>query len=222
MFRENGSNIIYTIRTGQFEKGSKEQQAAFIELFGKEDVQYKFDFYFHWYNIVHEYGHCLCNYYDTNIVGLMQELLVNRFAVGFWEYAGYHEELYTLEKMLREILHKMKCPVPDDLSFIAYYEQIWDTSQIMEVLIYGYFQFKSVLMALENREELAEVFKEIGIDRILDYKMHPYKKYTISIETAQTVIDDLQQFLDDLGLDHPKVNLELVDDPSIHCMTISY
>ena len=35
MFRENGSNIIYTIRTGQFEKGSKEQQAAFIELFGK-------------------------------------------------------------------------------------------------------------------------------------------------------------------------------------------
>ncbi|MDE6606867.1 MAG: hypothetical protein K2K54_03815 [Lachnospiraceae bacterium] len=65
----------------------------------------------------------------------------------------------------------------------------------MEVLIYGYFQFKSVLMSLENREELAEVFKEIGIDRILDYKVYPYKKYSISIETAQTVIDDLQQFL---------------------------
>lgn len=214
--------MICTIKTGQFEKGTREQQAAFIELFGKEDIQYKFDFYFHWYNIVHEYGHCLCDYYDTNIIGLKQEFLVNRFAVAFWAYAGYHEELHNLEKVLSGILQKMKCPVPDNLSFTAYYEQIWDTDQIMEVPIYGYFQFKSVLMALEEGEGLPEAFKEIGIGGTLDYKVYPYKKYSISAETAQTVLDDLQQFLDDLGLEHPKVSLELIDDPSTHYAAISH
>lgn len=214
--------MIYAIKTGQFEKGTKEQQTAFIELFGKEGIQYKFDFYFHWYNIVHEYGHCLCNYYDTSIVGLKQELLVNRFAVGFWAYAGYDEELHDLEKLLSGILQKMKSPVPDNLSFTAYYEQIWNTDQIMEVPIYGYFQFKSVLMALEEREELAEVFKEMGINRLLNDKVYPYKKYSFSVETAQMVLDDLQQFLDDVGVEHPMVTLELVDDPSTHCAAISH
>lgn len=214
--------MICTIKTGQFEKGTKEQQAAFTELFGKEDTGYKFDFYFHWYNIVHEYGHCLCDYYDTGIAGMEQEFLVNRFATGFWAYAGYHEELDHLEKMLGKILQKMKCPVPDHLSFDAYYEQIWNTDQIMEVPIYGYFQFKSVLMALEEKEGLAEVLKEIGIGRALDDKAYPYKKYSISTEIAQTVLDDLQQFLDEMGIEHPEVNLELIDDPSVHYAAISY
>ena len=79
--------MSFIITTGQFEKGSEEQQAAFIQLFGAEDVQAKFDFYFHWYNIVHEYGHCLCCYYESETVGLKQELLVNDFAAGIWKYA---------------------------------------------------------------------------------------------------------------------------------------
>lgn len=212
----------YKIKTGQFEKGTKEQKAAFIELFGKEETQYKFDLYFHWYNIVHEYGHCLCNFYQTGTVELGQELLVNRFAVGFWSYAGYDAELRDLEKMLQEILQKIPCPVPEGLSFTEFYEQIWHTDQIMEVPIYGYFQFKSVLMALEEKEGLAEVFQEMEICRPLKDVVYPYKKYSISAKTAQEVLDDLQRFLDGLGLEHPNVKLELVDDPSTHCAAISH
>ncbi len=66
---------MYTIQTGKFEKGTKEQQSAFINLFGSENIQYKFDFYFHWYNIVHEYGHCLCSHSNSDIIGLKQEFL---------------------------------------------------------------------------------------------------------------------------------------------------
>lgn len=213
--------MIYTIKTGRFEKGTKEEQKLFIELFGKENIQYKFDFYFHWYNIIHEYGHCLCDYYHTGVVGLMQELLVNRFAVSFWSYAGYDKELQDLTEMVHGILQKMKSPVPDGLSFITYYEQIWGTERIMEVPIYGYFQFKSVLMALEDREGLADVLKEMGIEASLYGNVSPCRRYSISVETAQDVLDFLQQFLDDIGIGHPNVDLELVDEPSVQCASFS-
>ena len=99
---------MYTIQTGKFEKGTKEQQSAFINLFGCENIQYKFDFYFHWYNIVHEYGHCLCSHSNSDIIGLKQEFLVNDFAVNLWAYAGYEKELKALYKMLNEILERIK------------------------------------------------------------------------------------------------------------------
>lgn len=212
---------VYTIKTGRFETGTEEQQKLFMELFGKEKVQYQFDFYFHWYNIVHEYGHCLCDYYNSDVVGLKQELLVNRFAVSFWSYAGYHKELQDLAEMVHGILQKMKSPVPDGLSFIRYYEQIWGTDKIMEVPIYGYFQFKSVLMALEDRKGLADVLEEMGIEGSLDGNVYPYRKYPISVETAQAVLEHLQLFLDGIGMKRPKVNLELVDEPFVQCAAIS-
>lgn len=71
----------------------QEQQKAFNQLLGLENVQYKFNFYFHWYNIIHEYRHCLCSHYDSNIVGLEQEFLVNKFTVSIWQYAGYKKRI---------------------------------------------------------------------------------------------------------------------------------
>lgn len=210
--------MSYTIKTGQFEKGTQEQQAAFIQLFGAENVQYKFDFYFHWYNIVHEYGHCLCSHHDSNIIGLKQEFLVNRFAVGIWKYAGYEKELKSLQKMLSEILQNIKNPVPHNMSFTDYYEQIWGTDQIMEVPIYGYFQFKSVQMALEDESELTNVLNEMGIYKKINNGIFSYKEYVISAETAKEVLNDLQYLLHHLGIEQPVVNIELVDDPSIHCV----
>ena len=164
---------MYTIQTGKFEKGTKEQQSAFINLFGCENIQYKFDFYFHWYNIVHEYGHCLCSHSNSDIIGLKQEFLVNDFAVNLWAYAGYEKELKALYKMLNEILERIKNPVPETLSFIDYYGQIWESDKIMEVPIYGYFQFKSVQMALEDRRNLKDIFREMGIKR--EIKESTYK-----------------------------------------------
>lgn len=209
--------MSYTIYTGQFEKGTQEQQAAFIQLFGSENTQYKFDLYFHWYNIVHEYGHCLCSYHGSDIIGLKQEFLVNRFAVSMWQYAGYEKELENLYNMLSEILQRIENPVPDHMSFADYYEQIWETDEIMEVPIYGYFQFKSVQMALESREDLSTVLGEMGIHKEINDRLPSHKEYSISAQTAKEALHDIRQLLDSLGIEQPMTDIELVDDPSIHC-----
>lgn len=210
----------YIIYSGQFEKGTQEQQAVFSQLLGSQNAQYKFDLYFHWYNIIHEYGHCLCGYYNSDIIGLKQEFLVNRFAVSIWQYAGYEQELDELQKMINEILQRMKTPVPDHMSFTEYYEQIWGTEELMQVPIYGYFQFKSVQMALENRENLEAVLSEMGIRKEISNQSLPQKKYQISADTAKEVLHDIRYLLDGLGIEQPLVDVELVDDPSIQCVKL--
>lgn len=210
-------HVSYKIYSGQYEKGTKEQQAAFIQLFGFENIQYKFDFYFHWYNIIHEYGHCLCMHYDSDITGLRQELLVNRFAVSIWQYAGYKRELKSIRKMVSEILQRIKNPVPKNMSFIDYYEQIWKTDEIMKVSIYGYFQFKSVQMALENRGDLETVLVEMGVHKRMNHRNPAYKEYSISAYTAKEVLLDIRYLLDSLGIEQPLADVELVDNPSFQC-----
>lgn len=212
--------MTYTIITGRLEKGTQEQQTAFIQLFGTENVQYKFDFYFHWYNIAHEYGHCLCDCYQSDIIGLKQEFLVNRFAVSLWRYAGYEQELDCLKKMLNEVLRDIKNPVPAGMSIEDYYEQIWGTDQIMDVAVYGYLQFKSVLIALECRPELADVLREMGIHEEINSVTCPHKKYFVTAETAKEVLNDLRRFLDALGIEQPEADVELIDDPWVQCMRI--
>lgn len=209
--------MSYIIYSGQFEKGTKEQQAVFSQLLGAQNAQYKFDLYFHWYNIIHEYGHCLCDHYGSDVIGLKQELLVNRFAVSIWQYAGYEKELKDLHKMINETLPKMKDPVPDDMSFTEYYEHIWGTDELMQIPIYGYFQFKSVQMALENIADLEIVLMEMGIHKKLAGRVSPIKKYSISSDTAKEALHDIRYLLDGLGIEQPLVDIELVDDPSIQC-----
>ena len=46
-------------------------------------------------------------HYHSDIIGLKQEFLVNRFAVSFWQYAGYEDELKSLQKMIDEILQRV-------------------------------------------------------------------------------------------------------------------
>jgi hypothetical protein len=207
----------YTIYSGQFEKGTQEQQAVFSQLLGAENTQYKFDFYFHWYNIIHEYGHCLCEHYRSATSGLKQEFLVNRFAVSIWQYAGYEQALNELQKIINETLQRMENPVPAHLSFDEYYEQIWGTEALMQVPIYGYFQFKSVERALANRENLETVLREIGIHKAIGNPPSYHKKYHISAATAKEVLQDIKSLLDKLGIEQPFVAVELVENPSIQC-----
>ena len=208
---------MYIIYTGQFEKGTKQQQEAFFQLFGAENAQYLFDFYFHWYNIAHEYGHCLCDYYQSDTTGLKQELLVNRFAVSIWRYAGYEKQLQGLQEMLDEILQKIKNPVPDHMSFADYYEQIWGTEQLMEVSTYGYLQFKSVQTALEGSEKLEDILQEMGIQIKIRPAALSYKDCAISPKTAKEALSSLQQLLHDWGIEQPAAAVKMVDDPTFHC-----
>lgn len=156
-------------------------------------------------------------HYGSDIVGLKQEFLVNRFAVSVWQYAGYEDELNSLQKMMDEILQRIENPVPNNMSFIDYYEQIWQTDEIIKVPIYGYFQFTSVQMALENRENLETVLEEMGIHKKISSGHLSYKKYSNSAYTAKEVLYDIRNLLDSLGIEQPLVDIQLVYNPFIQC-----
>lgn len=91
--------------------------------------------------------------------------------------------------MLSEILQGLQNPVPDYRSLVEYYEQIWETDLLMCVDIYGYLQFKSVLMALEDTDGLLTALEKMGIRKFLNKKDNSAIEYSIAIQTANTVLD---------------------------------
>ena len=183
-----------------------------------DNSQYKFDLYFNWYNIVHEYGHCLLDFNNNRTVGLAQEMLVNKFAVSYWKSRLFDDKLAELRTMLETTLKAFPCPIPEGETFIGWYEKIWGTEQLMNVTVYGYFQFKSVLIALDEATDLAKWFTDEGIT---DFSLPESKKserpeYTVEAASAQKILTDLMEYLKAAGVNYPEVCIELVDDPSQH------
>ena len=87
----------------------------------------------------------------------------------------------------------------------------------MNVGVYGYLQFNSVLVALEENGNLPTVLKEMGIENFTANEGNVYKQYSISAGEASNILHDLQQFFAKAQVAYPTACLELVDDPSIHC-----
>ena len=151
----------YKIISGRYESGTEEQQAGYAQLFGG-DVQHRFDLYFHWYNLIHEVGHCLVEQYGKQMPQVKEEMFVNEFAVAYYRYAGESERLGELQGILQGIIDQMPSPVPEGETFLSFYERIWGTEELMQVLTYGYFQLNSVLEAMKPNRGLAAVAAELG------------------------------------------------------------
>lgn len=210
----------YKITTGCLERGTDEQKKPFVMMLGN-NAQYKFDLYFHWYNIVHEYGHCLLDFHKHDSNGIRQEMLVNQFAVSYWKTRGFHDTLVELRAMLEATLANFPCPVPEGEDFIGWYEKIWNTELLMSVPVYGYLQFKSVLMALDEMPDLSDWLEKVGIKDFSLPENNTFQKmqidtYPIEAATAPKVLADLMTFFEVAGISHPEVCLELVEDPSQH------
>ena len=154
----------YVILSGRYETGNEEQQQGYKALFGEEDINRFFDLYFHWYNVIHEMGHCLVEKQGAVMSRVEEEMYVNSFAVAYYRFTGDTSRLRSLQERLTMILARFPAPMPDGESFTEFYERIWNTEQINNVMIYGYFQLRSVLEALENDAELKDVLKKIGIN----------------------------------------------------------
>lgn len=213
----NGKLQDYKIITGRFESGTAEQQGAYAGLFGTDDTQRKFDFYFHWYNIAHEYSHCLLDFYGKSVGGVEEEILANKFAVAYWRAAGFVDELATLKAILEGALSSFPNPVPEGKTFTGWYTEIWGTQQLMNAAVYGYFQFKSVLIAIDETDDLTQWFAKVGIDGFAIAKDCVSKKYPVKAESAADYLNDLQSFFKAAGLEPPTVSLDLTDDPMTHC-----
>lgn len=211
------SQTDYKIITGRLEKGSPKQKSIYAQLFGAEDIQQKFDFYFHWYNIAHEYGHCILDFNNKGIGGAKEEIIVNKYAVCYWRQAGFDKELIELRDMLENALTALPNPVPEGKTFTEWYTDIWGSPQLMTVPIYGYFQFKSVLIAMEDAEDLQQWFAETEIEGLFRPDSCVTAKYPIESNSASKYLDDMQRYLKKSGVKTPFAEIELTDNPMTHC-----
>ena len=226
----------YKIISGRYESGTEEQQAGYAQLFGG-DVQHRFDLYFHWYNLIHEVGHCLVEQYGKQMPQVKEEMFVNEFAVAYYRYAGESERLGELQGILQEIIDQMPSPVPEGETFLSFYERIWGTEELMQELTYGYFQLNSVLEAMKSNRGLAAVAAELGVTlredvraagaTIKEANMQASEATgdatlrtcdaTVSSAGATAFLDTAVANLKALGLTVPEIKLELTDNPMIQC-----
>lgn len=206
----------YKIISGQYESGTEEQQAGYKMLFGEDNIQYKFDLYFHWYNIVHELGHCVVDAQKINMSKVQEEMFVNEFAAAYWKHVGAEAQRKELEDLLKEIIANMDSPVPSDISFAEYYESIWGMEVLNNVMLYGYFQLNSVLEALKSKKDFKTVLKSIDIDWNRNISMSKYEG-TICAKNVYKVLDDAVANINHLDINPIQVGIELVDNPLIQC-----
>lgn len=213
--------MLYKIVSGRYETGTREQQQAFAQLFGNENIQSRFDLYFHWYNVIHELGRCLVDSCEISMDPVQVELYVNSFAVAYWKTADANGNLWELREMITEILGQIQSPVPPDTNFAAFFQSIWNSEAMQSVALYGYFQLACVIEAMKEEKDLREVLGEIGISAV---ETSSAQKYTgkISSDCAQDILDLCMRNLSDMGvvLEDFQMELELVDNPEIQCAKI--
>ncbi|MBO4496539.1 MAG: hypothetical protein J5752_11885 [Clostridiales bacterium] len=208
--------MSYIIMSGRYETGTAEQQQGFAMLLGADNIQYKFDLYFHWYNLVHEMGHCIKSGTEAQMSDLREEMYVNELAVAYYRQLGEDARLSELESMIANAVGSMPSPVPDGQDFEDFYESIWGTEQLMNVMVYGYLQLNSVLMALRGNRTLADVLDDIGIS-IDTSKALAHCDLPITSESADTFLRTARENMIALGVDVPEIRLELQDNPGIQC-----
>lgn len=208
--------MSYIIMSGRYETGTAEQQQGYAMLLGADNIQYKFDLYFHWYNLVHELGHCIKSGTRAEMTNLREELYVNELAVSYYRLLGEDARLSELESMIANSIANIPSPVPEGQDFVEFYESIWGTDQLMNVMVYGYLQLNSVLMALRGNRTLADVLGDIGIS-IDTSKALAHCDLPIASESAETFLRTARENMIALGVDVPEIRLELQDNPEIQC-----
>lgn len=210
----------YKIVSGMYETGNEEQQMGYRQLFGEADIQRKFDLYFHWYNLIHEMGHCLVERYGVEKSKVQEEMYVNEFAVSYYRFIGESEKLDELQANLQAVIDQVPSPVPEGQTFVSFFESIWGTELLMNVMIYGYFQLNSVLEALKKDRTFADVVSEMGVEiNQVESNKAGLKKCDepIAASNAQAFLDTAIENIKACGLDVPEISLELVDNPMMQC-----
>ncbi len=213
---EERRSLEHRIISGQYELGTEEQKAGYRQLFGEEDIQHKFDLYFHWYNIVHELGHCLLEHWGIEMSNVREEMYVNEFAVAYWARADKGERMGELRRLLEAAVDALPSIVPEDMGFEEYFERIWGSGLLNDAVIYGFFQLNSVRQAMEKGADLAAVLEKAGIEADLDVPVEAYGG-EVGAAYVQDVLECAMANLRRLKLELPQVRVELVENPLIQC-----
>ena len=205
----------YKIVSGRYETGKEEEQMGYRQLFGEDNIQYKFDLYFHWYNLVHEMGHCLVEKYGKQLSKVQEEMFVNALAVSYYRYIGDSERLSELQSYLQAVIDMVPSPVPEGQTFTSFFESIWGTEALNNVMLYGFFQLNSVLEAMHKDMSFEEVAKDLGVTLRPEKPVKCSAAVTSSNATLflESAVENMKSF----GFEVPEITLELADNPMIQC-----
>lgn len=206
----------YCIVSGKYETGTKEQQLGFNQLFGENNIQAKFDIYFHWYNIIHELGHCLIDFKGIQMNPIEEEVFVNCFAVQYWKNVDNNSTLQEVKQLNKKILSNLSSLIPIEEDFYTFFNNIWGTEEMTSTMMYGYFQMLCVQQAFRSTKSLIELLEQIGYSKVNIALMELYQA-EINANNCENILRTCLDNLKKMGCEVPNIKLELVDNPEIQC-----
>lgn len=213
---ENINNYKAKILTGAYPLAPKDQQEMIQDLFGA-DAEYKYEIYFHWYNVIHELGHVIMNFNCTERPHpAEEEQLVNNFAYAYWKYYGELDKLEEVNEIVNDTISKFVVPDQKNVGYMEYAKENWGAYDFFTFNNYGWFQYNSVLAAMSGTQNLEQVLKKMCGDKIFPQKTEMLK-YTVSVEMPIQIVSDAAKKLKEWGVCLPEI-IEVVfcDDVNQH------
>ena len=163
------------IQTGSYQAAPLKQREMLSQLFG-ENAESKYELYFHWYNLIHELGHCVMMFNSgARPHPAEEEQLVNNFAVAYWRHYGEPGKLDALSALVPSVLSRLVSPVRDGSGYMDYAKDKWGQGEFFTFNNYGWFQFSSVQAAISHPQSL-----EQALSRMFPFQGHPFRKETLS------------------------------------------
>lgn len=213
---EHVNNYRIEIKTGQYKPAPPEEKAMIQYLLG-ENVEYNFELYFHWYNLVHELGHAVFEFNSAlRPHPADEEQLVNDFAVAYWRHYGEREKFNDLCSIVKETAGRFTTPTQRNISYMEYAKEVWGKKELYNFNNYGWFQFHCVQTAMDQQQTLEQAICSMGISPIQP-QGNLILSYNIDDKMAFRVVADAVKELKKWGIRLPKtVDVILSDDPNCH------
>ena len=218
---ENAKNYRIKIITGQFSQAPEDQQQMIRELLG-DDAEYRYELYFHWYNVLHELGHAVMMFNSPSRPHpAEEEQLVNNFAAAYWRHYGEAEKLAELGRLVDETLQKLPVPVQDGEDYLAYAKRVWGSDVFFTFNSYGWFQFSGVKAAIAREESLAQALAAMGVGEIVPQDAQTLC-YAVCEQMSGQVVADAVQRIKSWGAALPEdAEVVFCDDVNRHmCQAI--
>lgn len=213
---KNVNEYKVEITTGQYITAPLEQKLMIKNLLG-EDVEYNFEIYFHWYNMIHELGHAVFEFNCSNRPHPVdEEQFVNNFAIAYWRHYGEIEKLETLYSLVHESLSKFIVPTHNNKNHLVYAKEQWGEEEFCSFNNYGWFQFSCVENSISQQISLEQALSDMGLTNV-QWQKGVLLKYEVDKMMPYKVIEDAKKILCSWGIILPQeISVVLSDDPNCH------
>lgn len=208
------------IITGQYRAADAVQQAMIQSLFG-ENAEYRYEVYFHWYNVIHELGHAIMMFNQPERPHPAQEeQLVNDFAVAYWRHYGEEDKLRELSGIVEDALSRLAAPSQD--GHLEYAEKNWGTDAFITFESYGWFQFSCVQSALSGHMSLEQALARMSPFPVIHQESMTLP-YAVNEGIAQSVVTEAIRILTSWGITLPQqIPVSFCDDVNCHMLAADH